>query len=94
MKITEIQLAVCEEFGISISNLLARNRKRAWSWPRHVAMGLSREMTEESLPRLAKAFRKKDHTTIMHGIKNYQKLLEDEDWAARIYAVEKRLKNV
>lgn len=91
MKISDIQLAVCEEFGISLKDMLSKSRKRELAWPRHVAMGLGREMTDFSLNRIKKAFRRMDHTTVINGVKNYKKLLEDSEWAARIYKIEKRL---
>lgn len=94
MKIQDIQLAVCEEFGIKLAELLSKSRKREWAWPRHVAMGLSRELTDSSLTQIAKTFRKKDHTTVIHGINNYKRLLEDEEWAVQIYNVERELRNV
>lgn len=94
MKIVDIQMATCEEFNLKMSELLSRSRKRELAWPRHIAMGLAREMTKSTLNQIKKVFKRSDHTTVMHGVKRYKVLLEDSEWAHRIYNVEKRLKNV
>lgn len=92
MTLSDIQLAVCAEFKMTLTQMLSKNRKRDWAWPRHVAMGLCREMTGKTLYQIARAFKRSDHTTILNGVKNYHKLLEEEEWAARIYKIEKELR--
>jgi len=68
-----IQRCVAEEFGISIQDLKARRRHKNIVLPRQVAMYLSRELTELSLPEIGEFFGGKDHTTVLHS---YNKIKE------------------
>ncbi len=56
-------------FGVSVADLTGESRSRYISYPRQVAMYLSREMTDHSLPKIGADFGGRDHTTVMHGIK-------------------------
>jgi chromosomal replication initiator protein len=69
-----IQRCVVEEFGITIQDLRQKKRNKAIVLPRQVAMYLSREMTDLSLPEIGAAFGGKDHTTVLHRIKDKRKL--------------------
>lgn len=53
-------------YGISIEDIKSQKRKREIALPRQIAMYLTREMTEMSLPRIGDAF-SRDHTTVMHS---------------------------
>jgi chromosomal replication initiator protein len=65
--IGDIQLAVGEHFGVSRDELLSKARDARVAWPRQVAMYLSRELTEESLPAIGRHFGGRDHTTVLHA---------------------------
>jgi chromosomal replication initiator protein len=65
--IAEIQVAACEHFGLSPEELLSSARTPRISWPRQVAMYLSRELTDESLPAIGRHFGGRDHTTVLHA---------------------------
>jgi chromosomal replication initiator protein len=65
--IAEIQTAACNHFGLSTEELLSSDRTRRIAWPRQVAMYLSRELTEESLPAIGRHFGGRDHTTVLHA---------------------------
>ena len=71
-----IQRCVAEEFGISLPELKTKRRNKTIVLPRQVAMYLSRELTDFSLPEIGGFFGGKDHTTVLHsynkikGIKN------------------------
>jgi chromosomal replication initiator protein len=69
-----IQRCVAEEFSISLHDLKARRRYKTIVLPRQVAMYLSRELTELSLPEIGTLFGGKDHTTVLHS---YNKIKED-----------------
>jgi chromosomal replication initiator protein len=85
--IAEIQLAVGEHFGLTPGELLSTARTPRISWPRQVAMYLSRELTGESLPAIGRHFGGRDHTTVLHAWRRTgARIAEDE--AAR-QAVEK-----
>ncbi len=62
-----IQRCVTEEFGISLHDLKTRRRNKNIVLPRQVAMYLSRELTDLSLPEIGNFFGGKDHTTVLHS---------------------------
>jgi chromosomal replication initiator protein len=69
-----IQRCVVEEFGLSLHDLKARSRNKNIVLPRQVAMYLSRELTDLSLPEIGNFFGGKDHTTVLHS---YNKIKGD-----------------
>ena len=68
-----IQRCVSEEFNISLQELKTKRRNKTIVLPRQVAMFLSRELTEFSLPEIGTFFGGKDHTTVLHS---YNKIKE------------------
>ncbi len=69
-----IQRCVVEEFGISLQDLKTKRRNKQVVFPRQIAMYLSRELTELSLPEIGELFGGKDHTTVLHS---YKKIKDD-----------------
>ena len=67
--IEAIQKAACERFGITREELLSRSRTERVIWPRQAAMYLCKELTEQSLPTIARAFDGRDHTTVLYACK-------------------------
>ncbi|TMI77607.1 MAG: chromosomal replication initiator protein DnaA [Bacillati bacterium ANGP1] len=65
--IAAIQRAVAEFFGIRVEDMKAKRRTKGIAFPRQVAMFLSRELTDASLPRIGEEFGGRDHTTVMHA---------------------------
>jgi len=69
-----IQRCIAEEFGVSLQDLKTKRRNKNIVLPRQVAMYLSRELTELSLPEIGEFFGGKDHTTVLHS---YNKIKND-----------------
>ena len=69
-----IQRKVAEYFEIRPSDMTAKRRSKSVAYPRHIAMYLSREMTDNSFPELGEHFGGRDHTTILHA---YEKIKKD-----------------
>jgi chromosomal replication initiator protein len=65
--IAEIKEAACEQFGVSADELVSSRRTARLTWARQVAMYLARELTQESLPAIAREFGGRDHTTVLHA---------------------------
>jgi chromosomal replication initiator protein len=63
----EIQEAVGDSFGVSLEDLLSTSRAGRVAWPRQVAMYLSRELTDATLPTIGRAFGGRSHTTVLHA---------------------------
>lgn len=62
-----IQRCVAEEFGMALYELKTKRRNKTIVLPRQVAMYLSRELTDLSLPEIGNHFGGKDHTTVLHS---------------------------
>ncbi|RYE06638.1 MAG: chromosomal replication initiator protein DnaA [Rickettsiaceae bacterium] len=77
--IRDIQKRVAEYYNIKILDLSSSKRVRSIARPRQVAMYLSKILTAKSLVDIGKKFGKKDHTTVMHAIKNIEKLIENHN---------------
>lgn len=73
ISIDTIQKIVADYFGISFVDLKGKKRTKNISFPRQVAMYLSREMTEFSTTEIGVEFGGRDHTTIMHGHEKIEK---------------------
>lgn len=78
IRVTDIQAAVCQEFGVRPIDMVSRRRYRRIARPRQVAMYLSREFTKNSLPEIGRRFGGRDHTTVMHALDVIERLLKDD----------------
>jgi len=76
--ILRIQECVCERFGLTNDELISQKRSQAVAYPRQVAMYLSRELTDASLPKIGKAFGGRDHTTVIHATTKITRLIRED----------------
>ena len=76
--ISRIQEAVSDRFGLSITELCSQRRSQAVAYPRQVAMYLSRELTDASLPKIGKEFGGRDHTTVIHATSKITRLISED----------------
>ena len=72
--IDNIQRSVAEYYKIRMADMLSKRRNRSIARPRQVAMTLSKELTNHSLPEIGDAFGGRDHTTVLHACKQINKL--------------------
>lgn len=68
-----IQEAVANYFNLRVDDLKSQRRTRTISYPRQIAMYLSRKLTDMSLPKIGEEFGGRDHTTVIHA---YEKISE------------------
>ncbi len=81
-------------FGISAEDIQAKKRSKNVAFPRQIAMYLSRELTENSLPKIGEKFGGKDHTTVIHAHKKInQELTNDPKIRDIIDHLEKSVQN-
>ncbi len=78
ISVESIQEEVSRHYGITIAELLGHKRDKRVVMPRQVAMYLSRELTQTSLPALGRAFGGRDHTTVLYAVNKIGKLMADE----------------
>ncbi len=76
--IENIQKTVAEYFKIRVADLLSKRRSRSITRPRQVAMALSKELTNHSLPEIGDAFGGRDHTTVLHACRVIKELRESQ----------------
>ncbi|HTI15808.1 MAG TPA: chromosomal replication initiator protein DnaA [Dictyobacter sp.] len=67
LSISEVLNGISRYYNVDVALLRGKQRDRAISWPRQVAMYLMREETSASLLQIGTALGGRDHTTIMHG---------------------------
>lgn len=73
--IQNIQKTVAEYFKMRVSDLHSKRRNRQITRPRQMAMTLSKELTNLSLPEIGDAFGGRDHTTVLHACRKINELL-------------------
>ncbi|WP_147535988.1 chromosomal replication initiator protein DnaA [Bacillus marasmi] len=76
--IQEIQRVVGEHFNIKLEDFKAKKRTKSVAFPRQIAMYLSRELTDFSLPKIGEEFGGRDHTTVIHAHEKISKLLQTD----------------
>ena len=76
--IPRIQEAVSQRFGVTLDELVSPRRSQAVAYPRQVAMYLSRELTDASLPMIGKQFGGRDHTTVIHAKDKISRLIRED----------------
>ena len=93
LTVDRIQRAVCEEFKVTLTDMVSKRRARVIARPRQVAMYLSKKLTKRSLPDIGRRFGGRDHTTVMHAVKRIDELrLADTEFNTQIETVEGILK--
>ncbi|MBF8722404.1 MULTISPECIES: chromosomal replication initiator protein DnaA [Pseudomonas] len=78
VSVDNIQRTVAEYYKIKIADLLSKRRSRSVARPRQVAMALSKELTNHSLPEIGDMFGGRDHTTVLHACRKINELKESD----------------
>ncbi|MGN7358837.1 chromosomal replication initiator protein DnaA [Paenibacillus sp. SAF-054] len=92
--IADIQQKVGEYYNLKLEDFKARKRTKAVAFPRQIAMYLSRELTDFSLPKIGEAFGGRDHTTVIHAHEKIsQSLKNDQDLFKVINNITEKIKN-
>ncbi|HLR59384.1 MAG TPA: chromosomal replication initiator protein DnaA [Pseudogracilibacillus sp.] len=89
-----IQNIIADKYDLKIADFLSKKRTRAIAYPRQIAMYLTRELTDLSLPKIGQEFGGRDHTTVIHAHNKIIKELEtDEVLANEIKKITEEVKN-
>ena len=78
VSILRIQELVSERFQLTMEELCGEKRSQNIVYPRQVAMYLSRELTDSSLPKIGKEFGGRDHTTVIHATSKIARLIRED----------------
>jgi len=73
-----IILSVAAYYGLTAQALLSRNRSPKNVLPRHIGMYLARRMITDSSKAIARSFRRKHHTTVLHSVQKIEKLRQKD----------------
>ena len=76
--IENIQKITAEYYKIRVADLLSKRRSRSVTRPRQMAMTITKELTNHSLPEIGDAFGGRDHTTVIHAYRKIKELREVE----------------
>jgi chromosomal replication initiator protein len=72
-----VQAEVARQFGLHVNDLRGNRRTQDVAYARHIAMYLSRELTEASLPQIGARFGGRHHTTVIHAVDKVDRQLKD-----------------
>ncbi|MCK9268176.1 MAG: chromosomal replication initiator protein DnaA [Alkaliphilus sp.] len=93
LNVNLIKETVSDQFNIKLEDFNSKKRTRAISYPRQIAMYLSRELTDLSLPKIGEEFGGRDHTTVLHAYDKITKdIEEDATFKEKIQTIIKELK--
>lgn len=84
-----IQQRVARYFDVRVSAMRNKRRTRAIAYPRQIAMYLSRDLTDSSLPEIGEQFGGRDHTTVLHA---YEKVRKDIEGKSGIREIVSKIK--
>jgi chromosomal replication initiator protein len=92
ISIDEIQTRVADHYCIRKAEMVSARRAREVARPRQVAMYLSKQLTPKSLPDIGRRFGGRDHTTVIHAVRQIEKLrASDPDIDAAIRLLTRQL---
>ncbi len=83
--IEQIQKITASYYKIRVSDILSTKRDKKNTLPRHMAMALCKDLTNNSLPSIGDGFGGRDHTTVLHANKKIQKLRKDDSQIEQDY---------
>ncbi|MGM0901551.1 chromosomal replication initiator protein DnaA [Mesobacillus maritimus] len=86
--ILDIQRTVGQHYNVKLEDFKAKKRTKSVAFPRQIAMYLSRELTDFSLPKIGEEFGGRDHTTVIHAHEKISKLLATDS------ALQKQVKEI
>ncbi|MFD2658286.1 chromosomal replication initiator protein DnaA [Gracilibacillus thailandensis] len=93
--IQHIQEEVGKRYNVKLEEFSAKKRTKSIAFPRQIAMYLSRELTDFSLPKIGEEFGGRDHTTVIHAHEKISKLMgTDELLSKEIEEIKEQLKSM
>ena len=83
--IEQIQKVTAGYYKIRVSDILSSKRDKKNTMPRHMAMALCKDLTNNSLPSIGDGFGGRDHTTVLHANRKIQKLKKEDSQIEQDY---------
>ena len=88
--VDNIKKTVAQHYNIKTSDLDSKRRTCSIARPRQVAMSLSKELTNHSLPEIGTYFGNRDHTTVIHACKKIKELRTEDTTLDESYRILER----
>lgn len=91
--VSHIKEIVAENYNITIEQMDSKKRSRPLAYPRQIAMYLTRELTELSLPKIGQEFGGRDHSTVIHACDKIRSDIEkDTELAVEIESLQEKIR--
>jgi chromosomal replication initiator protein len=74
INVENIQKTVADFYGIKVADMYSKRRPANIALPRQIAMYLSKELTQKSLPDIGDLFGGRDHTTVLHAVRKIKEM--------------------
>ena len=87
--VERIKDVVCEKYQLTVEQMDSKKRSRPLAYPRQIAMYLTRELTDMSLPKIGQEFGGRDHSTVIHAC---DKIKDDMEKDTNLYVTIESLK--
>jgi len=71
-QVYDIKQAVAKHYGLAYGDMTTQRRAKRVCQPRQLAMYLSRKLTDRSYPEIGRLFGGRDHTTVMHAVRQVE----------------------
>jgi len=78
ISVDNIQRTVAEYYKIKMGDMISKRRNRSIARPRQMAMCLSKELTNHSLPEIGTYYGGRDHTTVLHACRTINDLRKSD----------------
>ena len=75
---------VANYYSITVDDLIRPTRRREIAVPRQIAMYITRDLTNLSLPQIGQVFGNRDHTTVLHGCNQIANAIKNDPSMASV----------
>src|SRR6056297_1239617 len=79
-----IKNIIVDYYNLKKEDMTSKKRTQKIAFPRQIAMYLSRELTDLSLPHIGEEFGGRDHTTVIHAYNKIEKRIEEDQEFAKV----------
>ncbi|KAF0812248.1 Chromosomal replication initiator protein DnaA [Andreprevotia sp. IGB-42] len=87
ISVENIQKTVADFYKIKVADMHSKKRTRDIARPRQIAMTLTKELTQMSLPAIGDAFGGRDHTTVLYACQTIEGFRQSDAEIAHQYGV-------
>jgi chromosomal replication initiator protein len=92
LSVEQIQKVVADYYKVKVSDLYGKRRLASFVLPRQIAMYLTKEMTQKSLPDIGEAFGGRDHTTVLHAVRKItQEKIDNPQLSHQLHVIQQTL---